>query len=108
MFTMSGLCAPIMPGSVLSDNVFEQTFQAPWWAPESQKKDFFEKVCAVRDPLREPTSIHWSRDGKNNKLTLIVDGKVTLQRSIFKAEFAGSNIRLWKRNGHAEDFKTAW
>jgi hypothetical protein len=108
MFSMHGLCAPIMPGSVLSDSGLEQTFQAPWWAPEFAKKDLFAVVCAPENPLRQPTSLEWSRDGKNNKLTLNVDGKVALKRSISKAAFTGRNIRLWKRNGHAEDFKSVW
>lgn len=113
MFSKSGLCAPVMPGMILSDSNIEQTFLAPWWAPPSFKEEAFAKFCSQDDNLltssgNPPTSLEWTKDGKNNKLVLNVDGKVKLKRTVSKAKITGGNIRLWKRNGHTEDISSLW
>jgi hypothetical protein len=108
MFTKSGMCAPIMPGMSLFDSNVGQIFQAPWWAPPSFKEQAFAKVCSSDDILRTPTSLEWAKYGQNNKLILNVDGKVKVNRIVAKAEIAGNSIRLWKRNGHAEELNFLW
>lgn len=104
LFTKSGFCAPIMPGTTLDDNAYG-IFEAPWWAPTSLKENTFTSFCATTNI---PSSIEWSRDGKNNKLTVSVEGSVALKRSVAKTQVTSNKILFWKRNGSVEEVPFNW
>ena len=67
------------------------------------KEKAFESFCTANDP----TTIGWSRDGKNNKLVVWSNG-VVLKRSIAKATIGGTKIQFWKRNGAIEEVPFDW
>lgn len=106
-----GMCSPVMPGSKLTESDADHIFVAPWWSPPSHKEMAFRQFCSGNDSRSDamvPTSIQWSKNGKSQKMVLTVDGKVKLKRSLAKAEVTGSSMRLWKRNGHAEEQSSLW
>jgi len=114
VFTRSGLCAPVIPGTIFDDNAYG-IFEAPWWAPEPMKEKAFDTLCkdinstskkATGIPV--PSSIEWSRDGKNNKLIVSANGSVVLKRSVAKTQVAGNKITFWKRNNAVEEVPFNW
>jgi len=109
IFTMSGSCAPVMPGTTLDDNSYG-FFQAPWWAPSFLKQQVFVIFCADKatNGLGIPSSIEWTSDGKNNKLAISVQGEVVMKKSIANIHITSHKIQLWKRNGHVEDISFNW
>eukprot|EP00529_Nitzschia_sp_RCC80_P022324 CAMPEP_0113465236 /NCGR_PEP_ID=MMETSP0014_2-20120614/13632_1 /TAXON_ID=2857 /ORGANISM="Nitzschia sp." /LENGTH=486 /DNA_ID=CAMNT_0000357381 /DNA_START=117 /DNA_END=1577 /DNA_ORIENTATION=- /assembly_acc=CAM_ASM_000159 len=125
VFTKAGLCAPIMPGSELnSEQERQQTFIAPWWTPAGYKTLAYRKLCTTAttvdgsEAFSSPTSLQWTTttaattttSQSHHKLVLTVDGKTTLTRSaLTKIEvITGNTIRLWKRNGNAEEHTSLW
>jgi len=124
VFTKAGMCAPIMPGSELnSEQEGQQTFIAPWWTPTPYKTLAFHKFCTTAattvdrsETFSSPTSLQWTAttttatSQSHHKLVLTVDGKTTLTRSaLTKIEvITGNTIRLWKRNGNAEEHTSLW
>ena len=109
VFTKKGLCSPIVPGTTLTFDSTDGTFQAPWWAPPSYKEQAFASVCNDgNDSSAAPTLIEWKRDGNRHKFILTIDGKVKLKRNVVKAEVMSNTVRLWKRNGHAEEESFLW
>jgi len=115
LFTKSGICGPIMPGTILDDNAYG-TFQAPWWAPASLKEKAFTSLCTNDETESKkwtknsnvPSSIEWIRDGKNNKLIISKKGSVALKRSIAKSQIKSNKILFWKRNGNVEEVSLNW
>jgi hypothetical protein len=100
-----------MPGTTLTSGGTDGTFRAPWWAPPCYKDQAFARVCNNNDDNDSntvPTSIEWKREGNKHKFILTVDGKVKLKRNVFKAEVMSNTVRLWKRNGHAEEESFPW
>lgn len=104
-FTKSGICAPVIPGTAFDDNAYG-VFQAPWWAPAPVKESAFASLCTTDGDVS--SSIEWSRDGKNNKLSVSVNGSVVLKRSIAKAEVKSNKIMFSKRNGSIEEVPFNW
>jgi len=117
VFTKSGFCAPVIPGTTLDDNAYG-TFKAPWWAPASYKEKAFASFCIdsrsnsksskSSATANVPSSIEWSRDGKNNKLIVSVKGSVVLKRSIGKTQITSSKLLFWKRNNSLETLPFNW
>lgn len=105
IFTKSGFCAPVMPGTLLDDNSYG-SFQGPWWAPESFKEQAFAKFCT--DGSSTPYSVEWTRDGNNNKLTVSSGSKVVLKRSTAKSLISCDKLQFWKRNGHSDEVSFDW
>ena len=105
-FTKSGFCAPVIPGTTFDDNSYG-IFEAPWWAPASMKEKAFDSLCSTSD-ASAPSSIEWSRDGKNNKFTVSANGSVVLKRSVAKTQVASDKIMFWKRNSAVEEVPFNW
>ena len=74
MFSMDGMCAPVMPGRTLRSRDSGSSFSSPWWAPKEHKAAAFEKFCSE---IKEPTLLEWLPDGKDNKIVLSSDNKIT-------------------------------
>lgn len=103
-FTKEGLCAPVISGTTFDDNAYG-VFEAPWWAPKPLKEQAFESFCADGNV---PSSIEWTREAKNNKLVVSVNGGVVLKRSIAKTQVASDKILLTKRNGSVDKVSLNW
>jgi hypothetical protein len=109
VFTKSGICAPVMPGTELDLDTKDATFLSPWWAPESFKQEAFAKLCAdKRVKEAKPSSVAWTKDGKINKFTLTIGGRDVLKKKVVKAEILSNKIRLWRKNGLAEETEPLW
>ncbi len=114
MFTKSGLCAPVIPGTAFDDNAYG-IFEAPWWAPTPMKEKAFDTLCKDINSTSKsatgvavPSSIEWVRDGKNNKLIVSANGSVVLKRSVAKTQVASDKITFWKRNNAVEEVSFNW
>jgi hypothetical protein len=94
-----------MPGTTLDDNS-HGVFQAPWWTPSPLKQQVFTAFCTDNSAI--PSSIEWTRDGKNNKLAISVEGEVVLKKSIAKTQIISHKIQFWKRNGYFEEISFKW
>jgi len=115
IFTHSGLCAPLIPGTILDDNSYG-TFRAPWWVPGSLKEQAFTAACteggwdkAMTKAFTNPPSLEWAREAKNNRMVVLSsEGKVMLKKTIAKAEIASRKVKFWKRNGGSEEVPLDW
>ena len=114
ILTRDGFCAPVVPGTIFDDNAYG-SFNAPWWAPEAFKEQAFNTLCVAGASdtesivaTRIPPSIEWTRDGKNNKLTVSVEGSVVLKKSIAKTQISSNKIQFWKRNNVVEEVSFNW
>lgn len=114
LFTQSGFCTPLLPGTTLDDNSYG-IFQAPWWAPVSFKEHAFTAFCteggfdlALANKFSPPSSIEWARDGKNNRIVVYSKDRVVLKRSTAKTQITTSKIQFWKRNGQSEELSFDW
>ena len=107
-----------MPGTTLDDNS-HGVFEAPWWTPSPLKQQVFTAFCIdysftnKNDSTRTltssiPSSIEWTRDGKNNKLAISVEGEVVLKKITAKTQITSHNIQFWKRNGYFEEISFNW
>jgi hypothetical protein len=110
VFSKSGICAPVMPGTEFSSNMEDATFQSPWWAPKSYKQEAFSKICVDSHEHVDvqPTTLAWTREGKLNRLILSVGGQIVLKKKVVKAEVLSNKIRLWQRNRHVEEEVSLW
>lgn len=109
MFTKSGLCSPVMPGTVLDDTTNDTTLRSPWWVPDSYKQQAFDNFCADDDQATiQPATVEWEKEGRLHKLTVSVGGKVQSKRKAIKAEVLSDRVRVWKRNGYAEEEMMSW
>ncbi|KAG7355067.1 hypothetical protein IV203_004423 [Nitzschia inconspicua] len=110
MFTKSGICSPVMPGTEFNGSTKDATFQSPWWAPESYKQEIFSRLCSGQQDENNvlPSTLAWIKDGKMNKITLTVGRKEVLKRKVVKAEVLSTKMRLWKRNDMAEEVEAVW
>ncbi len=114
VFSRSGICAPVMPGTTFDDNAYG-IFEAPWWAPASMKEKAFVSFCKDINSTSKsgkgvtgPSSVEWSRDGKNNKLTVSAKGSIVLKKSVAKTQIASNKIVFWKRNNAVEEVPFNW
>jgi hypothetical protein len=106
MFTMDGVCAPLMPGWALNSANTGSSFEAPWWAPPSLKAQAFEQVCSKDN---SPTTLDWLPDGRDNKVVVTYGGKVRLnKRGVVKTEVFGDRLRAWNKKGVAEEIYSLW
>jgi hypothetical protein len=55
---MDGLCSPLRPGTVLTDDV-PVAAEAPWWAPDAFKSQAWRTVCGAARPR---TTLTWNGD----------------------------------------------
>ena len=118
LFTKSGLCGPVIPGTILDDNAYG-IFEAPWWAPAPLKEKAFTSICTDDETESKkatknaknpniPSTLEWTRDGKNNKLIVSQKGAIVLKRSIAKSQIKSNKILFWKRNGYVEEVSFNW
>ena len=107
MFTQSGICAPVMPGTVLDDTTNDTTFQSPWWAPDSFKQQGFDIFCMDKTK-KLPATIEWKKEGKMHKLAIAVEGQIALKKKAIKTEVLSDRVRVWKKNGVAEEDMLSW
>jgi hypothetical protein len=110
IFSKSGICAPVMPGTEFDGKRPDTTFQSPWWAPEFYKQKAFTKFCVDRqeDEDVQPTTVSWTTEGKMFRFMLSVGGQVVLKRKVIKAVVLSNKVRLWQRTGHAEEEVSLW
>lgn len=109
LFTNSGVCAPVMPGTEFNEHTKDVTFQSPWWVPQEYKHEVFSKLCVEqKDGDVTASTVTWSKDGKVNKLTVRVGGQETSLKKVVRAELLSNKMRLWKRNGLAEEVESLW
>jgi hypothetical protein len=107
LFTRSGICAPVMPGTVLDSATYDTIFQSPWWAPESYKQQAFQTFC-VDDTATQPVSVEWTKDGKMHKFVVTIGGQVKMKRKAVKTEVLSDRVRVWRKNGLAEEETLTW
>ena len=106
LFSIDGLCSPVMPGRTLRSRDTGSSFSAPWWAPESKKEAAFKAMCFE---TKAPSVLKWLPDGKDNKIIISRDNKVIFtKRSVAKAEIEGGSLRVWNRKGGIEEHGSLW
>lgn len=99
--TMDVVCSPVRPGTTLNKVHAGSSFEAPFWAPESMKKEAFDFFCSSDYP---PTLLQWEADGRDkNKLAVTRGEKVFRKNGLTKAKIFGNNVRVWNKKGLAED-----
>lgn len=109
LFTKSGICAPVVPGTEFNEHTNDVTFQSPWWVPQEYKHEVFSKLCVKQeDGDATPSTVTWIKEGKMNKLIVSVGEQEHSLKKVVKAELLSSKMRLWRRNGLAEEAESLW
>lgn len=98
---MDVVCSPVRPGATLKRVEVGTSFEAPFWAPESMKKEAFGLVCSDN---YAPTLLQWEVDGRDTAKLVVTRGeKVFRKNGLTKVKIFGNNVRLWNKKGLAED-----
>lgn len=107
--TKNGICSPVMPGTVFDVNSQDSSHLSPWWAPDSFKQKAYAIICTAQtDTSAQPSSLQWEQTGKFGKLSVNLKGQTTVKKNVVKAEILIDRMRLWKRNGSAEEESSNW
>lgn len=102
VLTKDVLCGPVMPGLVLKKEDDRVSFDAPFWAPESMKKEAYELFCSEDVP---PVTLSWESDGWGaHRLVVRKGDKSFRKKGLSKSRVFGNNVRIWNKKGLAEDY----
>jgi hypothetical protein len=103
LLSMDALCAPVMPGTTLDTQ--DAVFEAPWWAPPSQKESAFGTLCGGRTRSRLVVS-----GGKLTASSLLNNGSfaVLWNKRVATARVGSRRVTLRDSKGHTEHVDSPW
>jgi hypothetical protein len=103
LLSMDAACAPVMPGTTLDTQ--DAVFEAPWWAPPSQKESAFGALCGGRTRSRLVVS-----GGKLTAYSSLKNGPfaVLWNKRVATARVGSRRLTFRDNKGNAEHVDVPW